>query len=98
MLKTSGGVSSTSKITSPTGGDNWVMLKVTDNQAQKLALVYKEGDYWAIALRPSLKDADSPGSVETGWTLLTDGLTKAQILRSLGVDPTQVQDILGGSK
>ena len=67
------------------GSDNWVMLRVTDSQAQKLALIYKEGDYWSIALRPSLNDADGPSSVETPWTLLTDGLSRATIQRALGV-------------
>jgi pilus assembly protein CpaB len=65
--------------------DNWVMLRVTDSQAQKLALIYKAGDYWSLALRPSLNDGDGPSSVETPWTLLTDGLSRSKIQRALGV-------------
>lgn len=83
VLETSGEPDGGPKITP--GSDAWVLLRVTDSQAQKLALIYKEGDYWSILLRPSLNDADSPSSVETPWTLLTDGLDRAKILRALGV-------------
>jgi pilus assembly protein CpaB len=83
VLGTSG-ASTASKVTSPSGGSNSVTLRVTDNQSQKLALVYKKGDYWALELRPSLNDADSPSSVETGWTLLTDGIGPAKIAQALG--------------
>lgn len=82
VLQTSGTAASGSNLAP--SGNNWVMLRVTDSQAQKLALIYKAGDYWAIALRPSLNDADSPSSVETPWTLLTDGLSRAKIQRALG--------------
>ena len=78
------GSSAASKVTSPSGGSNSVTLRVTDNQSQKLALVYKKGDYWALELRPSLNDADSPNSVETGWTLLTDGIGPAKVAQALG--------------
>ncbi len=82
VLRTSGEPDAGVKLAP--GADNWVMLRVTDSQAQKLALIYKAGDYWAIALRPSLNDADGPSSVETPWTLLTDGLSRAKIQRALG--------------
>ncbi len=82
VLQTSGQSDGGPKITP--AADNWVMLRVTDSQAQKLALIYKEGDYWSLLLRPSLNDADSPSSVETPWTLLTDGLDRAKIARALG--------------
>jgi Flp pilus assembly protein CpaB len=84
VLRTSGSAGATAKITSPSGGSSYAILRVTDNQSQKLALVYKKGDYWAIELRPSLKDADSPSSVETGWTLLTDGLGQGKIAQATG--------------
>ena len=83
VLKTSAS-DATAKITSPNSGGGSVILRVTDNQSQKLALVYKKGDYWALELRPSLKDADSPSSVETGWTLLTDGLGAGKIAKATG--------------
>jgi len=82
VLQTSGEAATGARL-APTS-DNWVMLRVTDSQAQKLALIYRAGDYWAIALRPSLNDADGPSSVETPWTLLTDGLSRAKIQRALG--------------
>jgi pilus assembly protein CpaB len=84
VLRTSGSANATVKVTSPSGGSGYAILRVTDNQAQKLALVYKKGDYWAFELRPSLKDADSPSSVETGWTLLTDGLGEGKIAQATG--------------
>ena len=83
VLRTSGS-STASKVTSPSGGNGAVILRVTDNQSQKLALVYKKGVYWAIELRPSINDADSPASVETPWTLLSDGIGRAKILQALG--------------
>jgi pilus assembly protein CpaB len=84
LVLAASGPSAASKVTSPSGGSNTVTLRVTDNQSQKLALVYKKGDYWALELRPSLNDADSPSSVETGWTLLTDGIGPAKIVQALG--------------
>jgi pilus assembly protein CpaB len=83
VLRASGS-SAASKVTSPGNNANSVTLRVTDNQSQKLALVYKKGDYWALELRPALNDADSPNSVETGWTLLTDGIGPAKIAQALG--------------
>jgi Flp pilus assembly protein CpaB len=83
VLRTSGG-SDAAKVTSPGGGNNSVILRVTDNQSQKLAMVYKKGAYWAVELRPSLGDADSPASVETPWTLLTDGISTERIRQAVG--------------
>jgi Flp pilus assembly protein CpaB len=84
VLRTAGTAGATVKVTDPRGGSGYAILRVTDNQSQKLALVYKKGDYWALELRPGLKDADSPSSVETGWTLLTDGLGAGKIARATG--------------
>jgi hypothetical protein len=47
-------------------------------------MVYKKGAYWAVELRPSLGDADSPASVETPWTLLTDGISTERIRQAVG--------------
>jgi Flp pilus assembly protein CpaB len=64
-----------------------VMLAVTDNQSQKLhfsamnAAGQGSGNGamgWWLELRPPVKSADSPDSVETLRTILTDGLRPAQ--------------------
>jgi Flp pilus assembly protein CpaB len=64
-----------------------VMLAVTDNQSQKLhftamnAAGQGSGNAatgWWLELRPPVKSADSPDSVETLRTILTDGLRPAQ--------------------
>lgn len=54
-----------------------ILLRVTDNQAQKLFYVLKNSD-WALALRPAHAAADSPGSAETTGSVLSDGLKGAQ--------------------
>ena len=82
------------KIASPSGpgstGDASVMLRATDAQTQKIALVYatakqSSNAYWTLLLRPGIKSQDSPNSVETGFTLLTDGLSGATLKAALGV-------------
>jgi Flp pilus assembly protein CpaB len=67
-----------------------VMLRMTDAQSQKIALVYSfarqsQNNYWTLELRPGLKSQDSPNSVETGFTLLTDGISGTTIKAALGV-------------
>ncbi|HEU4450591.1 MAG TPA: Flp pilus assembly protein CpaB [Gaiellaceae bacterium] len=65
------------------GGNISVLLAVTDAQAQKLAFVTRDdGPAWTLQLRPPLDASDSPESVETVATILTDGL-KAQQLQLL---------------
>lgn len=54
-----------------------VLLRMTDAQSQKIALAYSKGDYWTLELRPGLKSADSPNSVETAGTLLVDGISRS---------------------
>lgn len=53
------------------------VLAVTDNQAQKLFFVMKNGE-WSLALRPALNDSDSPDSTETIESVLLDGLKPSQ--------------------
>jgi pilus assembly protein CpaB len=60
-----------------------VQLAVTDNQAQKLFFVVKNGD-WTLQLRPVTDAADSPESVETLESVLGDGLREAQFLQLYG--------------
>jgi Flp pilus assembly protein CpaB len=67
-----------------------VMLRVTDAQSQKIALIYaaaRQGSnsYWTLELRPGLKSQDSPNSVETPFTLLTDGIAATTLRAALGV-------------
>ncbi|MGH7358431.1 MAG: Flp pilus assembly protein CpaB [Candidatus Rokuibacteriota bacterium] len=75
----SGGTSA--KITeSAEGGGNSVILAVTDAQAQKLAFVTRpDGSAWTLQLRPARDALDSPESVETVGTVLTDGLKSQQL-------------------
>jgi Flp pilus assembly protein CpaB len=58
--------------------DKFVILALTDAQAQKLFFVEKNGD-WTLQLRPVKDPADSPESIETVATVLGDGLSRAQI-------------------
>ena len=70
-------VTDAAKVGSSPGGTMPVMLAVTDTQVQKLfATVQNEG--WTLELRPVLKAADSPESVETKTTLIMDGLGASQ--------------------
>jgi Flp pilus assembly protein CpaB len=61
-----------------------VILRVTDAQSQKIALVYKKGDYWSLELRPGINSADSPNGVETGWSLFHDGISPAKLAGLFG--------------
>jgi Flp pilus assembly protein CpaB len=56
-------------VTSGSAGKNAVILAVTDEQAQTLALVLKTDD-WSLQLRPVKKPKDSPHSVTTYGTVL----------------------------
>ncbi|HEY7004668.1 MAG TPA: Flp pilus assembly protein CpaB [Gaiellaceae bacterium] len=66
-------------------GDQAIMLAVTDAQAQKLFWIFTNGD-WSLSLRPTAGAADSPDGFEWSGTVLSDGLTRAQLQRLL-VDP-----------
>ena len=57
-----------------------VLLALTDAQSQKLNFVTRpDGPNWTLQLRPALDAADSPESVETVGTILSDGLKAQQI-------------------
>lgn len=58
--------------------DKFVMLALTDAQSQKLFWIMKNGD-WSLELRPTKDPADSPESAEKEFTLLTDGMSPAQL-------------------
>ena len=53
------------------------MVAVTDAQAQKMFLIM-EGGKWTLELRPVTNAADSPDSVDTPLTVLTDGLRRRE--------------------
>jgi Flp pilus assembly protein CpaB len=59
------------------GGQYAILLRVTDNQAQKLFYVTKNAD-WTLTLRPAHAAGDSPGSAETTGSVLGDGLKGTQ--------------------
>ena len=67
-----------------------VMLRMTDAQSQKIALIYTQARqssdaYWTLELRPGLKSQDSPNSVETAWTLLRDGINLATLQAAFAI-------------
>jgi Flp pilus assembly protein CpaB len=65
-------------LTNPGAGNSSVILAVTDTQIQKLFYV-TQNDAWTFDLRPVIKATDSPESVETENTIVTDGLSPAQL-------------------
>ena len=67
------------KFGSSSSGPYDVLLSVTDSQAQKLFFVLKNAD-WSLQLRPSHNATDSPESVETTGSILSDGLRPPQFL------------------
>jgi len=80
-------------------GQSAVLLRMTDQQAQKILLVYTAAKgsgaaYWSFELRPGLKSQDSPSSVETPFTLLTDGIAPATLRTALGI--TVIAQVAGG--
>jgi pilus assembly protein CpaB len=58
VLRVSGESDTTASVVDPTGGNGWVMLRLTDAQAQKMYFAYANNDWW-LALRPGLNDANS---------------------------------------
>lgn len=77
VLDVSGASGATAKLTAGPNPIYWVILAVTDSQAQKLFFVVKNGD-WSLELRPVLHAADSPSGVETIESVLGDGLRPGQ--------------------
>ncbi|HST25975.1 MAG TPA: Flp pilus assembly protein CpaB [Gaiellaceae bacterium] len=92
--------SPTAKIGATSSGQvNAVLLRMTDAQAQKISYVYalahqSSNNYWTLELRPGLHSQDSPNSVETGFTILTDGISQTALKAALGVGV--IQQAAGG--
>lgn len=63
---------------SSTTDNSSVLLAVTDTQVQKLFYVIKSDD-WTLELRPLVKATDSPETVETQNTIVSDGLSSRQL-------------------
>jgi pilus assembly protein CpaB len=77
VLRTSGDVSATASVVDPSGGDGWIMLRVTDAQAQKLYFVVANNDWW-LTLRPGLNDASSRSEalIDDAVSILGEGLLR----------------------
>jgi pilus assembly protein CpaB len=73
VLRTSGNAEGQVSVVDPNGANGWVMMRVTDQQAQKLYFVYANSDWW-LALRPGLNDANSPESVDDALSVLRSGI------------------------
>ena len=84
VLRTSGEDETQGSVVDPTGGDGWVMLRLTDAQAQKLYFVYANNDWW-FALRPGLNDATSPDAalIDDAMSILREGLGRDKAVSRL---------------
>ena len=78
VLQAPGSAGVGAKLSSPSGSSDSVLLAVTDTQVQKLFYVIKNDD-WTLELRPIVKATDSPETVETQTTIVTDGLSFRQL-------------------
>jgi Flp pilus assembly protein CpaB len=82
----------TEKLASGGNGGYSIMLAVTDSQAQKLWFTgtVAQGNQgatvlgWSLDLRAPVESRDSPESVETLHSILTDGLRPAQVNSLIG--------------
>ncbi len=83
VLEASGGPNTQQKLAQSAG--LYVLLAVTDTQVQKLFHVIRHGE-WSLELRPPLKANDSPETVQTNRSVVTEGLRGAQLekLQSIG--------------
>src|SRR4051794_16895049 len=81
------------KLTGAAGQDYNAILALTDSQSQKFQFVLSKasdsggssgGTTWHLALRPPLKDDDSPDHLDSIKTVLGDGIPLAQRRKYLG--------------
>lgn len=75
VLETSGEAETGPSVVDPQGGGGWVLLRVTDSQAQRLYFVYANNDWW-LALRPGLGGRNSAESVDDAISILRAGLSQ----------------------
>jgi len=67
------------KLTSNRGGDFAAMLALTDVQVQKVSWTLTFADGWRLELRPVADAADSPENVESGYSMLVEGVRPKQL-------------------
>jgi pilus assembly protein CpaB len=91
VLRASGTDSATTQVANGLDAGGFVILKLTDAQAQKLDFTTnyarREGDYyptWRLTLRSPVSASDSPESVTTLDSVLLDGLGAQQRAKLLG--------------
>ena len=78
------GVAGAEKLTSVSrNGGYAATLAVTDVQVQKLFWAMKNGE-WHLELRPPVKAADSPESVESSNSMLREGVRQNELDDALG--------------
>jgi Flp pilus assembly protein CpaB len=66
-------VHSTGEKLSPRAQNAFVVLAIADSQIPKLFHAQRHGEF-SLELRPPVKSSDSPESVQSGVSILTDGL------------------------
>jgi pilus assembly protein CpaB len=76
VLEAAGSPNSQEKLAANPG--IYVLLAVTDTQVQKLFHLIRHGE-WSLQLRPPLKANDSPESVQSNRSVITEGLRAAQL-------------------
>jgi Flp pilus assembly protein CpaB len=69
------------KLTNTSAGNVHVMLAVRDTQVQKLVQVTapSASNDWSLQLRPVVDPADSPETLESNETVITDGLRQSEL-------------------
>jgi Flp pilus assembly protein CpaB len=78
VLRTQDSTGTGPHLSTSSNGGNPVLLAVTDTQVQKLFYVVRNDD-WTLELRPIVKATDSPETVETQNTIVSDGLSSRQL-------------------
>lgn len=82
VLKAAGG-DALSNVTEAGDDETSIQLALTDSQSQKLFYAMNNGE-WTLVLRPPVRSADSPESVEVVETILGDGLRPRQYVQLAG--------------
>lgn len=73
--------SGSAKLTSGTSSSSSsVLLAMTDKQAQRVLFAVQNGS-WTLALRPVTNPRDSAPSIDSSWSVLTNGGDRANLLK-----------------